>query len=105
MRIYRLARFPRAFLLTVGMACSAHAQFSQRGSIGRVVADSSGDVYPHAAVTLDLEVNQKSRVDTGQGGHYQFAQRLISSYRATVEIASFNKSAPDPVTVTSQDAR
>jgi|GEM_PF-6480674 len=106
MRIYRLARFLLAFLLAVGMACSVHAQFPQRESIGRVVTDSSGDVYPYAALTLeDLDGNQKSGVNTGQSGHYLFAQLLISNYRATVEIASFNKSAPDPLTVTSQDAR
>jgi hypothetical protein len=53
MRIYFPVRFLLASLLAVGMARSAHAQFSQRGSIGGVVTDSSGAVLPNAALTLE----------------------------------------------------
>jgi hypothetical protein len=48
MRVYFPVRFLLASLLAVGMARSAHAQFSQRGSIGGVFTELSGAVLPNA---------------------------------------------------------
>ena len=101
MKLHRLDRFLLAFLLPIGMVCSAHAQCPQKESIGSVVAGSSGNVYLPPAVMFEaMNRNQKGCTNTSR-----FAQGLIGNYRATVEIAGFHQSVADPVSVTSQGVR
>jgi hypothetical protein len=106
MRVYFPVRFLLASLFVVGMARSAHAQFSQRGSIGGIVTDSSGVGLPNAVVTLeDLDRIQKSSANTDHGGHYEFAQHMIGNDRVAVEILNFNKLVSGSLTIASQGAR
>jgi hypothetical protein len=81
------------------------AQFSQRGSIGGVVTESSGAVVANASVkVLDVQRNQTSSASTDTGGHYEFSQLLIGSYQVSVEAAGFKKSVSDILQVSSQSA-
>jgi hypothetical protein len=98
-----LSRFSILLSTLLVLALPSFAQFSQRGSIGGVVAEASGAVVPKASVTLlDLDRNQTSTATTDATGHYEFSRLLPGNYQVSVELAGFKKSVSDHLSVAPQ---
>ncbi|MDA2932789.1 Plug and carboxypeptidase regulatory-like domain-containing protein [Acidobacteria bacterium AH-259-D05] len=85
--------------LLVGFLFSftVHAQFDTAAVLG-TVSDESGGIIPGVTVTLtNVDTGISATTVTGDGGHYQFFNVKIGTYRVSAELTGFSTALADNI--------
>ena len=89
-----------AFVATLALSTSAHAQFDAATVLG-TVKDSSGSVVPGATVTLlNRSTGITATTVSDENGNYQFLNVRIGGYSVKAELQGFSVAEADDVQVT-----
>jgi hypothetical protein len=84
-----------ALLILAGVPLAAQSG-TNSGTIAGLVTDPTGAVVPNAPITISNPITRYSRTTTSDsGGHYQFANLPLNSYRITIAVPGFGPFTTD----------
>ncbi|HJQ35090.1 MAG TPA: TonB-dependent receptor [Pyrinomonadaceae bacterium] len=99
-----LRRAAGVFVLTLGLAAVANAQF--RAGLQGVVSDAQGAAVVGATVTLtNNETNKTQQTTSGDEGFYRFDRLAPGSYSITAEASGFKKKVLENVEVRAEEVQ